>query len=200
MRTCQPKQKCVRRQLLIAIGASTGGTEAIEKILIAMPVDCPPILVAQHIPAGFSTAFANRLDSIASIKVKEAEDGDAVVSGCALVAPGNFHMVLQNSPAGLCVGIRPGPLVCYQRPSVDVLFKSIAESLGSQCVAVLLTGMGSDGAQGLLKLRQTGARTLTQDEASCIVYGMPKEAVRIGASEQSLPLGRIALALLEKPS
>ena len=194
------KQKAIRRQLLIAIGASTGGTEAIEKLMTAMPLDCPPILVVQHIPAGFSTAFANRLDSLSQIKVKEAEDGDAIVPGCALVAPGNFHMVLQNSPTGMRVGIRSGPMVCYQRPSVDVLFRSIAEYLGDQCVAALLTGMGSDGAQGLLKLRQTGARTMTQDEGSCVVYGMPREAVRIGASEQSLPLGRIASALLEKPS
>ena len=200
MNCVQLKQQSVRRQLLIAIGASTGGTDAIEKILIAMPPDCPPILVAQHIPAGFSAAFANRLDSLASITVKEAEDGDAVVPGCALVAPGNFHMFLQKSSSGLSVGIRSGPMVCYQRPSVDVLFKSIAECLGDQCVAVLLTGMGSDGAQGLLKLRQTGARTITQDEASCVVYGMPREAVRIGASEQSLPLDRIASVLLEKPA
>ncbi len=196
----EPLPESAGHQFLIAIGASTGGTEAIERIVTQMPADCPPIVIVQHIPPVFSSAFANRLDKMSKIHVKEAEDGDAILPGRALVAPGNIHMILRNSQDGLRVALREGPLVCYQRPSVDVLFKSIADCLGGNCVAALLTGMGSDGAQGLLKLRQAGARTVTQDEASCVVYGMPREAVKLGASERVLPLGRIATALLQLPN
>jgi two-component system, chemotaxis family, protein-glutamate methylesterase/glutaminase len=183
-------------ETLIAIGASTGGTEAIASILTRLPADCPGIVVAQHIPPGFSRAFANRLNEICEISVKEAEDGDDVQPGRALIAPGDFHMLLRKRPGGYFVNVKTGPRVCYQRPSVDVLFSSVAEAAGPKAVAAILTGMGSDGAQGMLKMRQAGARTMAQDEASCVVFGMPREAIALGAAEQVIPLSRVAEALL----
>jgi two-component system chemotaxis response regulator CheB len=184
---------------IIAIGASTGGTEAIEQVLTNLPADCPGIVIAQHIPAVFSLAFANRLNSICPLEVKEAQNGDAVTRGRALIAPGNFHMLLRGSPAsGWRVTVQDGPRVCYQRPSVDVMFSSVAETAGSHAVAVILTGMGSDGARGMLKMREAGARTIAQDEASCVVFGMPREAIRLGAAEQVAPLGSIPGAILEQ--
>ena len=181
---------------IIAIGASTGGTEAIASVLRAMPKEAPGILVVQHIPPIFSAAFASRLDGLCAIDVKEAADGDAVRPGLALIAPGDFHMVLRKGNGGYFVNIKTGPPVCYQRPSVDVLFFSIAEIAASQSVAALLTGMGADGAQGLAKLRQSGGHTIAQDEATCVVFGMPREAIQRGAAEQVLPLDKIAQALL----
>jgi two-component system chemotaxis response regulator CheB len=181
---------------IIAIGASTGGTEAIACVLRAMPKEAPGILVVQHIPPIFSAAFASRLDGLCAVDVKEAVDGDALRPGLALIAPGDFHMVLRKNSGGYFVNIKTGPPVCYQRPSVDVLFTSIAEIDASHAVAALLTGMGADGAQGLLKLRQSGAHTIAQDEASCVVFGMPREAIQRGAAEQVLPLDRIAHAIL----
>jgi two-component system chemotaxis response regulator CheB len=181
---------------LAAIGASTGGTEAISAILTRLPKDSPPILIAQHIPPVFSKAFANRLNEICAIEVREAEDNDVLRPGLALVAPGDFHMLLRKAGDRFFVSVKTGPRVCYQRPSVDVLFTSIAELAGPATAAVLLTGMGADGAQGLLKLRNCGAHTIAQDEATCVVYGMPREAVELGAAMQVLPLPAIAAAML----
>ena len=186
---------------IIAIGASTGGTEAIAAVLTKLPADGPPIVIAQHIPPVFSKAFATRLNEICAMEVREAADNDALQPGLALVAPGDFHMLLRKTGGRYHVTVKTGPRVCYQRPSVDVLFASVAESAGPAAVAVLLTGMGSDGAQGLLKLRRVGAHTIAQDEATCVVYGMPREAVELGAAVQVLPLPAIAAAMLApKPS
>ena len=182
---------------LIALGASTGGTEAIERILLEMPPNSPPIVVVQHIPKLFSTAFATRLDRLCKIAVKEAQDGDALLPGQALIAPGGAHMLVRRSSGRLATVLKDGPLISYQKPSIDILFKSLAEAAGRHCAAALLTGMGSDGAQGLLKLRQAGARTIAQDEATSVVYGMPHEAVKIGAAECVLPLDSIGSALLQ---
>jgi two-component system chemotaxis response regulator CheB len=181
---------------VIAIGASTGGTEAIAQVLTKLPATTPGIVIAQHIPPYFSRAFAMRLNDICALNVKEAEDGDAVSPGRALIAPGDFHLLLRRAAGGYAVTVKTGPRVCYQRPSVDVLFSSVAEVAGGRAVGVLLTGMGSDGAQGLLKMRRAGAHTIAQDEASCVVFGMPREAILAGAAEQVLPLGAIANGIL----
>lgn len=179
-------------QAVIAIGASTGGTEAIEVVLRQFPAQSPAVVITQHIPAGFSRAFATRLNQICAVEVKEAVDGDELAPGRALVAPGDFHMSLERQGSKCRVAVRAGPRICYQRPSVDVLFKSTAEMCGKHAVGALLTGMGADGAEGLLSMRQSGARTLAQDEQTCVVFGMPKEAIRMGAVEQVVPLGRMA--------
>jgi len=181
---------------VIAIGASTGGTEAIAEVLPNLPPGTPGVVITQHIPAGFSRAFANRLNDICQISVKEAEDGDLLSPNHALVAPGDLHMLLRKTLEGYRVSVKTGPRICYQRPSVDVLFSSVADAAGSRAVGVLLTGMGSDGAQGLLKMRNAGARTLAQDEASCVVFGMPREAIRAGAAEQVIPLARMPAAIM----
>ena len=191
-----PLQSSLPAGSIIAIGASTGGTEAIAAVLPKLPKDCPPIVIAQHIPPVFSKAFANRLNECCAMEVREAVDNDALRPGLALVAPGDFHMLLRKVGGHYRVTVKPGPRVCYQRPSVDVLFTSVAESSGPATVAVLLTGMGSDGAQGLLKLRKSGAHTIAQDEATCVVYGMPREAVELGAAIQVLPLSAIATAMM----
>jgi two-component system chemotaxis response regulator CheB len=181
---------------LIAIGSSTGGTEAIQEILLSLPAITPPIVIAQHIPPVFSRAFADRLNQICPLEVKEAEDGDRLAPGRVLIAPGDFHMIVRSAGSGYRVVIKTGPRVCYQRPSVDVLFGSVADAAGPEAVGAILTGMGSDGAQGLLKMKNAGAHTIAQDEASCVVYGMPREAVRAGAAVEVLPLDRIGGALL----
>jgi two-component system chemotaxis response regulator CheB len=183
---------------VIAIGASTGGTEAILQVLREMPKEVPPIVIAQHIPAVFSRSFANRMNEICAIEVREAADGDELRSGLALVAPGNFHMLLRRSPGGYRVEVKDGPMVCFQRPSVDVLFQSVAQAAGRHATGAILTGMGSDGAMGLLEMKKAGARTLAQDEATCVVFGMPKEAIRHGAVDRVLPLSSICGALLEE--
>ena len=180
---------------VIAIGASTGGTEAIRVVIEALPEDSPPLLIVQHIPAVFSRAFAGRLDKICKVRVKEAEDGDEVLPGRALVAPGDFHMLLRRSGSSLKVDVKSGPRICYQRPSVDVLFQSVAEVIGGNAVGVILTGMGSDGANGLLSMKRAGARTIAQDEATCVVYGMPREAALLGAADHILSLSKIAGAI-----
>lgn len=187
--------QCVT-SMVIAIGASTGGTEAIAEVLPRLPEAIPGIVITQHIPAGFSRAFATRLNKICALEVKEAEDGDILRPGRALVAPGDFHMLLRKTAEGYRVTVKTGPRVCYQRPSVDVMFSTVAESAGANAVGVLLTGMGSDGAQGLLKMRQAGARTIAQDEASCVVFGMPREAIRAGAAGRVVPLQSIPQAIL----
>ena len=192
-----PPPKAVDGSTVIAIGASTGGTEAIQDVLTRLPAGSPGIVITQHIPPVFSLAFANRLNDICPMEVREAQDGDMLTPGRALVAPGNFHMILRKAPnGGFRAAVQDGPRVCYQRPSVDVMFASVAEAAGSRAVGVLLTGMGSDGARGLLKMRQAGARTIAQDEETSIVFGMPKEAIRMGAVDQIVPLGRVPAAIL----
>lgn len=182
---------------VIAIGASTGGTEAIQLILQALPETAPPVLVTQHMPAGFTKSFANRLDSLCAIRVKEAEAGDRLRPGCAFIAPGNQHLKVRRDGAYYVTEIVEGPLVSRHRPSVDVLFSSMAANVGAHGTGVILTGMGSDGADGLNAMRKSGARTIAQDEGSCVVFGMPKEAIALGAVQQVLPIEAIAEALLQ---
>lgn len=183
---------------ILAIGASTGGTEAIAAVLGRLPASTPATLIAQHIPPEFSRAFANRLNETCPMEVREARDGDALRPGLALVAPGDFHMVARKAGGKFFVNIKTGPRVCYQRPSVDVLFHSVAETAKARAIGVLLTGMGSDGAQGLLKMHQAGAPTIAQDEASCVVFGMPREAIELGAADQVISLRSIAEAIVLK--
>jgi len=188
--------RACRPDAVIAIGASTGGTEAILDVLARLPANCPGIVITQHIPPVFSHAFADRLNKTCPMEVKEACDGDTLAPGRALVAPGNFHMVLRACADGYRVQVKDGPRVCYQRPSVDVMFSSVAEAAGARAVGVLLTGMGADGAQGLLRMKRAGARTIAQDEATCVVFGMPREAIRLGAADRVVPLPRIANAIV----
>lgn len=178
----------------IAVGASTGGTEAIREFLQAMPRDCPGIVIVQHMPEMFTRAFADRLNKDCAIEVKEAADGDRIEAGRVLIAPGNYHLLVQRSGASYMAHVSDGPLVSRHRPSVDVLFRSVAKSAGSNAVGVLMTGMGDDGAQGLLEMRSAGAHTIAQDEATCVVFGMPKEAIARGAAMEILRLERIAEA------
>ncbi|RJE83365.1 protein-glutamate methylesterase/protein-glutamine glutaminase [Paracoccus onubensis] len=183
-------------ETLIAIGVSTGGTEAVRALLEAMPADCPPIVVVQHMPEHFTAAFARRLDGLCRITVREAQSGVRMLRGHALIAPGNRHTLLTRSGATYCVEVRDGPLVSRHRPSVDVLFRSVACNAGRNAIGVIMTGMGDDGARGLLEMRQAGARTLGQDESSCVVYGMPREAKKLGAVEDEVPLSQLPATLL----
>ncbi len=182
---------------VIALGASTGGTEALKVVLTQMPPNSPGIVVVQHMPPRFTTAFAQRLDGLCQIDVREAADGDSVRPGLALIAPGNYHLVLKRSGARYYVEVKEGPLVCHQRPSVDVLFHSVARYAGANAVGAILTGMGRDGAAGMLEMRQAGARTIAQDEDSCVVFGMPKEAIQAGAVEYVVPLVNIPRTILK---
>lgn len=177
---------------IVAVGASTGGTEALRVFLEAMPGDGPGIVIVQHMPEKFTASFAQRLDSLCRMTVREAADGDSVIRGQALIAPGNRQTLLKRSGARYYVEVRDGPLVNRHRPSVDVLFRSTARYAGANAVGVVMTGMGDDGAQGLLEMKQCGARTLVQDEASCIVFGMPQEAIKRGGVDRILPLDLIA--------
>ncbi|NGP18458.1 protein-glutamate methylesterase/protein-glutamine glutaminase [Devosia aurantiaca] len=177
---------------IVAIGASTGGTEALREVLEALPANSPPILIVQHMPEKFTSAFARRLDGTCAVRVKEAEDGDLVQPGQVLLAPGNFHMLLVRNGSRYTVKITDGPHVSRHRPSVDVLFRSTAQAAGANALGMILTGMGDDGARGLLEMRQMGSPTLAQDEASCVVFGMPKEAIARGAASRTLPLGKMA--------
>jgi len=177
---------------VIAIGASTGGTEALKAVLTRMPVNSPGIVVVQHMPANFTTAFAERLDSLCSMTVREARNSDSVTRGTVLIAPGNYHMLLRRSGARYYVEVKDGPMVHHQRPAVDVLFKSVAQVAGANAVGVILTGMGADGASGMLEMKKAGARTIAQDESSCVVFGMPKEAIKLGGADKVLPLDQIA--------
>lgn len=181
---------------IIAIGASTGGTEALREVITRMPRNAPGILVVQHMPAKFTTSFAERLDSLSDMTVKEAQDGDTVTDGLVLIAPGNFHMLLKRSGARYHVVVKTGPMVHHQRPAVDVLFRSVAQYAGANAVGIVLTGMGSDGAEGLALMKQAGARTIAQDEQSCVVFGMPKEAIKTGAVDKVISLPRIAQTAL----
>jgi len=176
---------------VLAMGASTGGTEALKAVLMQIPPNSPGIVIVQHMPPRFTTAFANRLNDLCQIEVREAKDSDTVLPGLALIAPGNFHMLLRRSGARYYVEVKNGPLVCHQRPSVDVLFHSVAQYAGANALGVIMTGMGRDGAKGMLEMRNAGAHTVAQDEASCVVFGMPKEAIRQGGVEQVVPLEEI---------
>ena len=177
---------------VVAVGASTGGTEALREFLEALPADAPGIVVVQHMPEKFTASFAARLDQLCRINVREASDGDSVIRGQALIAPGNRHMLLKRSGARYFVEIRDGPLVNRHRPSVDVLFRSTARYAGRNAVGVIMTGMGDDGARGMVEMKEAGATNLAQDEASCVVFGMPAEAIRMGGVQRVLPLRLIA--------
>ncbi len=184
-------------QKIVAIGTSTGGTQALQRVLTEMPPNAPGMVIVQHMPEHFTRAFADRLNGLCAIEVKEAEQGDSVTPGRALIAPGNWHMLLRRSGARYFVELRQGPQVCRQRPSVEVLFKSVATYAGRNAVGVIMTGMGDDGARGLLEMRQAGARTVAQDEASSVVFGMPRVAIEVGAAEKICPLDRIGAAILD---
>ncbi|MFO0708023.1 MAG: chemotaxis response regulator protein-glutamate methylesterase [Nitrospira sp.] len=181
---------------IIAIGSSTGGTEAVKDVLEVLPPNTPPILITQHMPERFTKTWADRLNSLSRISVKEAQDGDSVLPGHALVAPGSYHMTLERSGARYSVRINQDPPVNRHRPSVDVMFDSVARVAGANAVGVILTGMGNDGAKGMLAMKQAGAYTIAQDEASCVVFGMPKEAIKMGGVDKILPLSDIAEAVL----
>ena len=176
---------------IVAIGTSTGGTQALELVLTALPRVCPGMVIVQHMPEKFTAAFAQRLDGLCKIEVKEAQNNDRVIPGRALIAPGGKHMVLKRSGAQYFVEVLDGPLVNRHRPSVDVLFRSVAKVAGKNATGIIMTGMGDDGAAGLLEMRNAHARTVAQDEASCVVFGMPKEAIKRGAAEKVVPLQAI---------
>lgn len=181
---------------VIAIGASTGGTEALKVLLTQMPANSPGMLVVQHMPAKFTTAFAERLNGICEVTVKEAQDNDSVSNGTVLIAPGNYHMLLRRSGARYYVEVKTGPMVHHQRPAADILFKSTAKYAGANAIGVILTGMGADGAAGLLEMKNMGAGTIAQDEKTCVVFGMPKEAIKLGAVDKILPIHQIAPELI----
>jgi two-component system, chemotaxis family, protein-glutamate methylesterase/glutaminase len=182
---------------VVAIAASTGGTQALQDVLLRMPLGAPGILIVQHMPEHFTRSFAERLNELCAIEVKEASDGDSVTSGKGLIAPGNYHMLLRRSGARYYVQVKQGPLVCRHRPSADVLFKSVAKYAGRNAIGAILTGMGGDGAAGMKEMHDAGATTIAQDEASCIVFGMPKEAIECGAVDRVVPLSEIARKVLQ---
>ncbi len=181
---------------MVVVGASTGGTEALRILLEALPLDSPAIAVVQHMPENFTAAFAKRLDGLCRITVKEARDGDTMLRGQALIAPGNKHMLLKRSGAKYYVEIKDGPLVSRHRPSVDVLFRSAARYAGANAVAVIMTGMGDDGAKGMREMFDASAHTVAQDEQTCVVFGMPNEAIKLGGVRRILPLGALASEIL----
>jgi two-component system, chemotaxis family, protein-glutamate methylesterase/glutaminase len=183
---------------IICIGASTGGTEALRDILVALPASSPGIVIVQHMPEKFTDAFARRLDGLCAVSVKEAASGDIVVPGTVLIAPGNHHMALERAGRQYRIAIKDGPPVSRHRPSVDVLFRSAAQMAGPNAVGILLTGMGDDGAQGLLEMKMAGARTIAQSEESCVVFGMPKEAIERGAADRIVALDRIASEIIHE--
>jgi two-component system chemotaxis response regulator CheB len=185
-----------QREKIIAIGASTGGTEALLQVLEQMPENCPGIVAVQHMPEGFTAAFAKRLNGICRIEIREAADGDKVVPGRAYIAPGNRHTLVRRIGPGYFLEVRDGALVSRHRPSVNVLFRSVAQSAGASAVGILMTGMGDDGADGLLEMKQAEAFTIAQDEASCVVFGMPREAILRGAADEVLSLSKISAAIL----
>ncbi|MGD9128759.1 MAG: chemotaxis response regulator protein-glutamate methylesterase [Planctomycetia bacterium] len=182
---------------IIAIGASTGGTKALESVLTAMPGNTPGIVIVQHMPEHFTASFAERLNGICQMEVREARNNDTVHPGLVLIAPGNEHMVFRRSGARYHVLLKGGPPVEHQRPSVDVLFHSVAQQAGHNAVGAILTGMGADGAAGMLAMHEAGARTIAQDEASCVVFGMPKEAIQLGAADQIMPLDQIPQGIIK---
>lgn len=181
---------------VMAIGSSTGGVEALSRIMPAFPADTPGIVIVQHMPGGFTHSFADRLNGLCKMRVKEAEQGDRIVPGCVYIAPGGLrHMTVIRSGGQYRIDLKEGPEVCYSRPSVDVLFNSIAKEVGRNAVAAVLTGMGKDGAEGLLNIRRSGGRTFAQDQATSVVYGMPQVALQLGGAEAAVPLDKIPLAL-----
>jgi len=184
---------------VVAIGTSTGGTQALETVLTALPRVCPGIVIVQHMPEKFTAAFAARLNNLCAIEVREGQNGDRVIPGRALIAPGGRHMLLRRSGAQYQVEVMDGPVVNRHRPSVDVLFRSVAKTAGKNALGIIMTGMGDDGAAGLLEMRNAGAFTIGQDEASCVVYGMPREAVKRGAVQKVLALEDIAGAIVQAP-
>nr|WP_295883947.1 chemotaxis response regulator protein-glutamate methylesterase [uncultured Devosia sp.] len=191
-RAASMRAKQPQTEPIICIGASTGGTEALREVLEKLPATSPAIIIVQHMPEKFTNAFARRLNGLCAIEVKEAEDGDVVQAGRALIAPGNQHMVLQRAGSRYTVNIVDGPHVSRHRPSVDVMFRSASQVAGRNAMGVILTGMGDDGARGLLEMRQAGSHTIAQDEESCVVFGMPKEAIQRGAAVKIVPLSRVA--------
>jgi len=193
-----PRAMTETTERVVALGTSTGGTQALEEVLCALPRVCPGIVIVQHMPEQFTAAFAARLDGICRIEVKEARHNDRVMPGRALIAPGGRHMLLRRSGAQYVVEVVDGPVVNRHRPSVDVLFRSVAKSAGVNALGVIMTGMGDDGAAGLAEMRAAGARTLAQDEDSCVVYGMPKEAVKRGGVERSVPLQAVAAEIMKQ--
>lgn len=198
-----PEQKAPKRlhmaettNKIFAIGASTGGVQALSLVLSALPLNAPGTVVVQHMPANFTTSFAQRLNGECEVSVKEAENGDRVIPGRVLIAPGGYHMLMNRSGANYYVEIKDGPSVCHQKPSVEVLFNSVAKYAGANAIGAILTGMGNDGAGGLLNMRQNGAFTIAQDEASCIVFGMPKEAIDCGAAQKIVPLSQVTQTMI----
>lgn len=183
---------------VIAVGTSTGGTEALRTLLMGLPLDAPGFVVVQHMPEAFTAAFADRLNQHCQVDVKEARDGDRVRRGCVLIAPGNRHTLVVRNGAQYAIATNDGPLVARHRPSVDVLFRSVAQAAGPNAVGVLMTGMGADGAEGLLEMKRAGAATIAQDEATSVVFGMPKAAIDRGAVDETLPLHRIAASILAR--
>jgi two-component system chemotaxis response regulator CheB len=199
----QPAQRVASTNLdltnkIVAIGASTGGTEAIKDVLVRLPATVPGIVVVQHMPPRFTTAFSERLNGLCAFEVKEGADGDSVYPGRCLIAPGNFHMLLRRSGARYFVNVKTGPMVHHQRPAVDVLFRSVAKAAGPNALGVILTGMGADGAEGLSLMKEAGAYTIGQDETSCVVYGMPKAAFESGAVTKQMPLDAIAAEIMRR--
>ncbi|VAX15891.1 Chemotaxis response regulator protein-glutamate methylesterase CheB [hydrothermal vent metagenome] len=181
---------------VVAIGASTGGTEALKDVLSRMPANSPGILVVQHMPETFTTAFSARLNALSVINIKEAANNDSLTPGVCLVAPGNKHMLLRRSGARYYVEVKDGPLVCRHRPSVEVMFNSVAKTAGKNAIGVMMTGMGGDGSKAMLNMKNAGASTIAQDEKSCVVFGMPKEAIKLGAVDKITPLDRIPQTIL----
>lgn len=177
---------------LVAIGTSTGGTQALEAVLTRLPLGCTGVVVVQHMPERFTAMFAERLNSICEIEVREAKDGDRVIPGRAIIAPGGRHMLVKRSGAQYYVEVKDGPLVNRHKPSVDILFRSVAQAAGKNALGIIMTGMGDDGARGLLDMYASGAMTLAEDESTCVVYGMPKEAIKLGAVRKAVPLDQIA--------
>lgn len=194
----EPRAMIQTTEQIVAIGTSTGGTQALERVLTALPRVCPGIVIVQHMPEKFTAEFAARLDRVCHITVKEAQHNDRVVPGTALIAPGGRHLLLKRHGAQYCVDVINGPPVNRHRPSVDVLFRSVAKAAGANALGIIMTGMGDDGAAGLLEMHRAGARTVAQDEATCVVYGMPKEAVLRGAVDRIVPLDRIPAEILQK--
>ncbi|MBJ6749665.1 protein-glutamate methylesterase/protein-glutamine glutaminase [Geomonas anaerohicana] len=195
----KPKSQAMMQttEKVVVVGASTGGTEALRTFLESLPADCPGIVIVQHMPEGFTRAFSQRLDGLCRITVKEAENNDTVVRGRALIAPGNHHLLLKRSGARYYVEVKDGPLVSRHRPSVDVLFRSAARYAGKNAVGVIMTGMGDDGAHGMLEMKQAGALNIAQDEASCIVFGMPNEAIKLGGVDYIRPLDAISREVIK---
>ncbi|MBN2008495.1 chemotaxis response regulator protein-glutamate methylesterase [candidate division KSB1 bacterium] len=183
---------------VVAIGASTGGTIAIENVLRGFPANCPGIVIVQHMPEFFTASFAERLNKISAMEVREAKEGDYITPGLVLIAPGNYHMLVGKSGARYYVRLKQGPAVHHQRPSVDVLFQSVAKNVGQNAIGVILTGMGADGAKGMLEMHDAGAYTIAQDEKSCIVFGMPKEAIKMGGVDKIVSLENVASNVLQQ--